>query len=118
MQPPAAARPPWTVTLSEDEVLTVIGHLLSSADLCLYEPELYGSFRLLDATSRFLGTLLSKEPAAHDTFLLQLKQEIDQKKVWMLYDHSGYRDFVREVPALLAARLKERARSERGSDGD
>src|SRR5205807_2963343 len=77
VQPPAAARPPWTVTISEDEVLTVIGHLLSSAELCLYEPELYGSFRLLDATSRFLGTLLSKEPADHDAFLLRLKQEID-----------------------------------------
>ena len=118
VQPPAAARPPWTVTLSEDEILTVIGHLLSSAELCLYEPELYGSFRLLDATSRFLGILLSKEPADHDPFLLRLKQEIDQKKVWMMYDHTGYRDFVQEVPALLAARLKERARSERGSDGD
>jgi hypothetical protein len=118
VQPPAAAQPPWTVTISEDEVLTVIGHLLSSAELCLYEPALYGSFRLLDATSRFLGTVLSKEPADHDAFLLRLKQEIDQKKVWMLYDHSGYRDFVQEVPALLAARLKERASSERGSDGD
>ena len=114
VQPPAAAWSPWTVTISEDEVLTVIAHLLSSAELCLYEPELYGSFRLLDATSRFLGILLSKEPADHDAFLLRLKQEIDQKKVWMMYDHSGYRDFVQEVPALVAMRLKERARSQKG----
>jgi hypothetical protein len=118
VQPPAAARPPWTVTISEDEVLTVIGHLLSSAELCLYEPELYGSFRLLDATSRFLATLLSKDPAAGDAFLLRLKQEIDQKKLWMIYDDKGYRDFVQEAPALLAARLKERARSGRSSNGD
>jgi hypothetical protein len=109
----AAERASWTTTLSEDEALAIIGHLLSSAELCLYEPELYGSFRLLDAASRFLGTLLSKEPASQDPFLLRLKEEIDRKKVWMIYDHSGYREFVQAVPVLLAERLKERARAER-----
>src|SRR5579871_5668580 len=63
----------WTVTLAEDEVLAILGHLLSSAELCLYEPELYGSFRLLDATSRLLGTVLGKEEAGHDAFLRHLK---------------------------------------------
>jgi hypothetical protein len=97
----------WTVSLSEDEILTIIGHLLSSAELCLYEPELYGSFRLLDATSRLLGTVLGKEAAGHDAFLLHLKQEIDQKKMLMIWDSDGYRDFVREVPVQLAVRLKQ-----------
>lgn len=98
----------WSISLSEDEILAMVGHLLSSAELCLYEPELYGSFRLLDATSRLLGAVLSKEPAKRDEFLLHLKQEIDHKKLLMIRDSDGYREFVREVPVLLAARLKER----------
>ena len=116
-QPASAEQPAWTVTLAEDEALALIGHLLSSAELCLYEPELYGSFRLLDATSRLLNILLRKEAAEHDAFLQQLQQEVDQKKVWMLYDPSGFREFVREAPVLLARRLKEQAHAERGSHG-
>lgn len=114
----AAERTAWTVALSEDEILTIIGHLLSSAELCLNEPQFYGSFRLLDATSRLLGMLLSKDPADHDAFLRQLKQEIDQKKVLMMYDSSGYEDFVQQVPVLVAARLKERFQTQRSKDGD
>lgn len=106
----------WSVLISQDEALAIIGHLLSSAELCLYEPELYGSFRLLDATSRLLAVLLSKQPANHDAFLARLKQEIDQKKVWMMYDHAGYRAFVQEVPVLLARRLKERHAPQESKD--
>jgi hypothetical protein len=117
IQPRTAERSSWTSPLSEGQALALIGHLLSSAELCLYEPELYGSFRLLDATSLFLDMLLASEPARHDAFLVHLKEQIDQKKIWMLYDRSGYRDFVQEAPVLLARRLKELARSERGDDG-
>ncbi|HWE63171.1 MAG TPA: DUF6092 family protein [Chloroflexota bacterium] len=114
IQPRTADRSSWPASLSEDEALAMIGHLLSSAECCLYEPELYGSFRLLDATSRLIGMLMSREPAQPDPFLRDLKQQIDQKKVWMMYDRSGYRDFVQEAPVLLARRLQERARAERG----
>ncbi len=114
MEDIASGRPaytPWAVPLSEEEALKLIGYQLSSAELCLYEPELYGSFRLLDATSRFIGMLASKDPASQDSFLLQLKHEIDQKKTLMMYDPEGFRAFVREVPVLLATRLKTYART-------
>jgi hypothetical protein len=117
IQPRTAERSSWTSPLSEGQALALIGHLVSSAELCLYEPELYGSFRLLDATSRLLGMLLGSEPAQHDAFLLHLKEQIDQKKIWMLYDRSGYHEFVHEAPVMLARRLKEVARSERGDEG-
>lgn len=100
----------WTAPIPEDEALAVLGHLLSSAELCLFEPELYGTFRLLDATSRLLTALMRTEPANHDPFLIKLKEEIDSKKVWLMYDRDGFREFAREVPVLLATRLKERAR--------
>ena len=116
VQAPAADRTTWSVTLSEDEILALIGHLLSSAELCLNEPQFYGSFRLLDATSRLLSTLLSKSPANRDAFLTRLKQEIDRNKVLMIYDSVGYQDFVQQVPVLLAARLKERFQLEGGRD--
>jgi hypothetical protein len=105
----AATEASWTATIPEDEALAVIGHLLSSAELCLFEPELYGTFRLLDATSRLLTALMRTEAARRDPFLVQLKTEIDTKKIWLVYDRDGFRDFAREVPVLLATRLKERA---------
>jgi hypothetical protein len=118
MQPGIGGEPAWTVTLAEGEVLTLIGHLLSSAELCLYEPELYGSFRLLDATGRLLSILLRQVPADQDAFLRQLKRELDQKKGLMLYDQEGYRAFVREAPVLLARRLKDQDRRAGGGGSD
>jgi hypothetical protein len=106
---PAPPEGSWTATIPEDEALAVIGHLLSSAELSLFEPELYGTFRLLDATSRLLTALMGTEPARSDPFLVKLKGEIDAKKVWLMYDRDGFREFAREVPVLLARRIKERA---------
>jgi len=115
VQEPPQAR--WVATFSADEALAVIGYLVSSAALCLDDPVLYGSFRLLDAANRFLGLLLAKDPVWDDAFLHQLKEQIDQKKDWLMYDQDSYRDFVRGVPVLLAGHLKDRAKAERGSDG-
>jgi hypothetical protein len=106
----------WVATLSADEALTVIGYLVSSAELCLDDPADYGPFRLLDAANRFLGMLLAKDLAQGDAFLQQLKEHIDQRKDWLMYDRDGYREFVRELPVLFARHLKERAAAERGSD--
>ena len=106
---PTPTKASWTAIIAEDDALAVIGHLLSSAELCLFEPELYGTFRLLDATSRLLTALMRTEPAHSDPFLVKLKAEIDTKKVWLMYDRDGFREFAREVPVLLATRLKERA---------
>jgi hypothetical protein len=106
---PAPTEASWTATIPEDEALAVIGHLLSSAELCLVEPELYGTFRLLDATTRLLTALMRTEPAHSDPFLVKLKEEIDAKKVWLIYDRDGFREFAREAPVLLARRIKERA---------
>jgi hypothetical protein len=102
------------VSISQEEALKLLGHQLSSAELCLYEPELYGTFRLLDAASRLLGVLVSKDPASQDSFLVELKQEIDQKKTAVMYDPDGFRAFVQEVPGLVAERLKDYARAVKG----
>lgn len=104
-------------SLCEDDVLSILGYLVSSAELCLDDPPLYGSFRLLDAANRFLGILLDKEPVRGDTFFRELKEQLDVKKDWLMYDQEGYRDFVRQVPMLLARYLRARAEAAKGTDG-
>ncbi|MDB5074849.1 MAG: hypothetical protein JWO42_1028 [Chloroflexi bacterium] len=107
----------WVATLSADEALAVIGYLVSSAELCLDDPVLYGPFRLLDAANRFLGMLLEQDSVQGDAFLKQLREEIDQKKDWLMYDRDGFCEFVREVPVLLAGHLRQQAEAGRRSDG-
>ncbi|MDB5056943.1 MAG: hypothetical protein JWO59_415 [Chloroflexi bacterium] len=107
----------WVATLSADEALAVIGYLVSSAELCLDDPVLYGPFRLLDAANRFIGILLDKDPVQGDAFLRQLREDINQKKDWLMYDRDGFCEFVRAVPVQLAGHLREQAEAGRGRDG-
>lgn len=94
--------------LTEDEAFTLIVYLASAAELTLLEPDLYGSFRLIDAASRLLGPLCERAPAERRPFYDRLKDEIDRRKVLMMSDRDAYVEFVRELPASLAAELAGR----------
>ena len=39
---------------------------------------------------------------------MRLKAELDTKKVWSMWDREAYYDFVREVPAAIAAEMMRR----------
>lgn len=94
--------------VSEEEAFELIVYLVSAAELTLLEPELYGSFRLIDAASRLLGPLTERGPASRRSFYKELKSDIDRRKVLMMSDRDAYLEFVRELPAALAAELKSR----------
>jgi hypothetical protein len=36
----------------------------------------------------------------------RFKEEVDTKKVWMMWDREAYYDFLRSAPAVVAAELK------------
>jgi hypothetical protein len=95
--------------LSEDEAFELIVYLASSAELTLLEPELYGSFRLIDAASRLLAPLTERAAPSRREFYEELKSEIDRRKVLLMSDRSAYAAFVRELPASLAAELRSRS---------
>ncbi|MCZ6531315.1 MAG: DUF6092 family protein [Chloroflexi bacterium] len=92
--------------LTEQEALEFIAYLTASADISLHEPELYGPFRLIDAASRLVGYVLENDPGNERyDFWQSMKTEIDQKKVWLMWDRPGFRQFLREMPGKVAQEL-------------
>jgi hypothetical protein len=94
--------------LTEEEALGLLTYLASAAELTILEPELYGSFRLIDAASRLLAHLAERADEPRRETYRQLKNEIDRKKVLMMSDKDRYIEFVRELPADLTRQLVSR----------
>ena len=58
--------------LTEDDVFELLAFLITSASLCVDEPKLYGTFRLLDAASRLIGFVFESEQLEDKQSLQQL----------------------------------------------
>ena len=91
--------------LNEDEALAFLTYLASAAELTLTEPDLYGSFRLVDAASRLLSYLTERASPSRRDLYRELKETIDRKKVLMMWDKEQYVDFIRGLPGDLANQL-------------
>jgi len=100
--------------LTEDDAFELLTFLVTSARGCVDEPETYGTFRLIDAASRLLGFLLKGEGVEDGEFYSHLKEEIDEKKFWLVTDLEAYFNFLSEVTRKVAKRLKRRAESQGG----
>jgi hypothetical protein len=50
------------LVVSESEALTLLAHLVTSAELCMTEPYDYGNFRLIDAARRLAASIRRKIP--------------------------------------------------------
>ena len=102
------ANPP--VGMSEAEALKLVAYLTASADISLFEPELYGPFRLIDAASQVADAVLKNNPdGERQAFWAALKQEIDDKKGWLMWDRPGFRAFLQAMPGKVAAELSTKA---------
>ncbi len=99
--------------LTEEEALQLIAFLTSAAEISIHEPTYYGTFRLMDAASRLMGFMLGHETPRGETFLRELKDEVDAKKVWMMWDRDAYFDFLRETPGKVAVEVKRLADEDR-----
>jgi hypothetical protein len=95
--------------LTEEDVFELLAFLATSASLCVDEPKLYGTFRLVDAASRLLGFVLESDQLEDKQSLQQLKDEIDEKKFLMTTDQEGYVQFLDDLTRKVARGLKERA---------
>jgi hypothetical protein len=97
------------ITLTEPEALKLLAYLTASADISLFEPELYGPFRLIDAASQLAGYVLGHETKKgwRRAFWDGVKTEIDQKKVWLMWDRPGFREFLNQMPGKVAGELAQ-----------
>ncbi len=107
------AERPVQMVLTEDQAMELIAYLTSAAELSLHEPDYYGSLRLLDGVSRLIGAVLQHNPERTGPFLERFKQDVDEKKVWSMWDREAYYEFTRSTPATVATELLrlERERS-------
>lgn len=97
------------IMLIEDDVFELLAFLVTSARLCVDEPKLYGTFRLVDGASRLLGFVLKSNRLADKQSLQQLKDEIDDRKFLLTTDQEGYFKFLDDLTRKVAKGLKERA---------
>lgn len=94
------------LAMTEEEALKLLAYLTASADISLFEPELYGPFRLIDAAGQLAGYVLAHSPDnERRQFWEAIKTEIDQKKGWLMWDRPGFREFLAEMPGKVAAEL-------------
>ena len=102
--------------LTEGQALKLLSFLVTSARLCIDEPENYGSFRLLDAANRLLAFLVDSEAVQDREFYCQLREEIDNKKLQVLSNEAEYAEFLKDMVREVGRYLK--TRSTLGAEGE
>jgi uncharacterized protein DUF6092 len=93
-------------SISKQDALWLLAHLVASADICRFEAHYYGTFRLIDAASRLIDAVL--QGGSDDPWLRDFQAEIERKKKWMMWDREAYFAFLPEAAGKLAAELKRR----------
>jgi hypothetical protein len=93
-----------TEQLGED-LVNLVGFLLTGAHGLFDEPPGYGPFRLLDAAGRLLAVMETAELA--DPFLTQLRRRIDEQRFGPS-DDQALRAFLDQASLQFAAGLKGR----------
>lgn len=91
--------PPVLTRAQADEL---ISFLLSSAEITIKEPIHYGPLRLVDAVSRMIGFMEANGAVEDGDYLSNLKDEIDVKKQWCMWDKPSFYQFLRETPRGMA----------------
>lgn len=88
-----------------EELVNLVGYLLTSAHGLYDEPTGYGPFRMLDVAGRLLAIMEESEMA--DPFLKQLRKAIDEERLGSS-DDQALRTFLDQVCLQYAAELKKR----------
>jgi hypothetical protein len=101
--------------LTESQALDLIAFMVSSAELCLREPIVYGTFRLVDGVSRLITMMAAHALPESSEFLTTLQTEIDEKKTLMMFDRPAYDDFLQALPGKVAAEIKRVESSKAGA---
>ena len=100
------------MVVSEENVYELLSFLVSSAHLCVTEPRVYGTFRLIDAACRLIGFALEGGQLEDDQFLRELKEDGDQRKLLLTTDEEAYFEFLEDATRKMAKEMKRRASAE------
>jgi hypothetical protein len=102
-----------TVVVEED-LYELLSFLVSSAHLCVNEPRLYGTFRLVDAACRLVGFALESGQLEDGQFLRDFKEDADKRKFLLFSDEENYIQFLEDATRKIAKEMKSRAAASEG----
>ncbi len=90
--------------LINDPHFKLLSFLISSARGCVYEPQLYGPLRLVDAAARLMDVMENEGKVNDD--LRRLRDLIREKMYLVMYDEEGFIRFLDDVSRELAKIIK------------
>lgn len=94
-------------SISYEEILEYIAYLASSARGVIFEPHDYGSFRLIDAISRFINMLKQLPEFKNNDFLLSINEYIEKEKYKIMYNRDEYLKFLEKLILMVAEEVKK-----------
>lgn len=100
--------------VTEESLYELLSFLVSSAHLCVHEPRLYGTFRLVDAACRLIGFALESEQLEDEQFLRDFKEDADKRKFLLFSDEEQYFQFLEDATRTLAKEMKHRVAAGEG----
>jgi hypothetical protein len=93
------------LVLTETDALKLLAHLTASADTQLFEPDVYGPLRLVQAASQLAAAVLEGDPGESRDFWEQMKTHLEENTFLVVWDKPAFREFVRETPRAVAEEL-------------
>jgi hypothetical protein len=97
------------MVISQVNFYELLSFMVTCAHLSVEEPDLYGSFRLIDGACRLIDFALEGGQLADEEFVREFKDYADARKHWMEIDEPGYLHFLEEATGKLARELKRQA---------
>jgi Family of unknown function (DUF6092) len=94
-------------TVPENRLYELVAYLVSCSRLTLDEPQIYGSFRLIEAVVRLVEAAEALGVTV-DPEIYVVRDSIDREKMRMIEDHDGYRTWLDLLLAEVAAEATRR----------
>ncbi len=82
--------------MDKNDALKHVAYLVTSARGCIDEPKIYGSFRLVDAATKYYETL-KKNNLIDDQEIAEIITMIDEKKYSCMFDEKEFIDMLDQV---------------------
>jgi hypothetical protein len=101
-------------TAPEDRLFELVAYLVACSRLTLDEPQIYGSFRLIEAVVRLVEAAQAVGIAV-DGEIIAARDSINREKLRMIEDHDGYRAWLDELLAEVATEATRRNLAEPGT---
>jgi hypothetical protein len=96
------------LVVSEQDAFRLIAYLLTAAELHVDEPPIYGTLRLVTATSQLIDAMLKHVPQEESDLYREWNGELIEKRDLIMSDRDEYVRFLSGMSRRVAEELKRR----------